>query len=86
VGGTCSPKGRHGKNAQHISLKIRKIIDFFRDLDIEGRSNFKLDSKEIGLEGMDRIHLAQDRDQWRVLVKTNGNETSGYIKCSEFIY
>jgi hypothetical protein len=32
--------------------------------------NIKMDLKEIGLDGMDWIHLAQDRDQWRALVKT----------------
>jgi hypothetical protein len=28
----------------------------------------KVDLREIGWEGVDRIHLAQDRDQWRFLV------------------
>jgi hypothetical protein len=32
--------------------------------------NIKMDLREIGLEGVDWIHLAQDRDQWRVLVNT----------------
>jgi hypothetical protein len=30
----------------------------------------KMDLREIGWEGVDWIHLAQDRDQWRVLVNT----------------
>jgi hypothetical protein len=25
--------------------------------------------KEIGWDGMDRIHLAQERDKWQILVK-----------------
>jgi hypothetical protein len=29
-----------------------------------------MDIREIGWSGMDRIDLAQDRDQWRVLVNT----------------
>jgi hypothetical protein len=29
-----------------------------------------LDLKEVVWEGVDRIHLAQDRDQWRALVDT----------------
>jgi hypothetical protein len=29
-----------------------------------------MDLKEIGWDGMDWIELAQDRDQWRVLVNT----------------
>jgi hypothetical protein len=32
--------------------------------------NFKMDLREIGLVVMDRIDLAQDRDQWRALVNT----------------
>jgi hypothetical protein len=30
----------------------------------------KMDLREIGLDGMDWIDLAQDRDQWRALVNT----------------
>jgi hypothetical protein len=30
----------------------------------------KMGLGEIGWDGMDRIELAQDRDQWRVLVNT----------------
>jgi hypothetical protein len=30
--------------------------------------NIKIDFKEIGYEGVDWIHLAQDRDQWWSLV------------------
>jgi hypothetical protein len=33
-------------------------------------NNNKMDLKEIGWDGMDWIHLAQDRDQWRALVNT----------------
>jgi hypothetical protein len=32
--------------------------------------NIKIDLREIGWDGVDRIDLAQDRDQWRALVKT----------------
>jgi hypothetical protein len=32
--------------------------------------NIKMDLREIGWDGMDWIDLAQDRDQWRVLVNT----------------
>jgi hypothetical protein len=37
--------------------------------------NFKIllsliDLREIGLQGMDWIDLAQDRDEWRTLVNT----------------
>jgi len=30
--------------------------------------NIKIDLREKGLEGVDWIHLAQDRDQWRAVV------------------
>jgi hypothetical protein len=30
--------------------------------------NIKMDLREIGWDGMDRIDLAQNRDQWRALV------------------
>jgi hypothetical protein len=30
--------------------------------------NIKMDLREIGWDGMDRIVLAQDMDQWRALV------------------
>jgi hypothetical protein len=32
--------------------------------------NIRLNFREIGWEGVDWIHLAQDRDQWRDLVNT----------------
>jgi len=32
--------------------------------------NLRIDLMEIGWEGMNWIHLAQDRDQWRVIVNT----------------
>jgi hypothetical protein len=36
-------------------------------------SNIKTDLREIGWDGLDWIDLAQDRDQWRVLVNTEMN-------------
>jgi hypothetical protein len=32
--------------------------------------NIKMDLREIGWDGVDWIHMAQDRDQWRALVNT----------------
>jgi hypothetical protein len=32
--------------------------------------NIKIDLREVGWDDMDWIDLAQDRDQWRVLVDT----------------
>jgi hypothetical protein len=33
-------------------------------------NNIKMNLREIGPDGMDWIHLSQDRDQWRALVNT----------------
>jgi hypothetical protein len=33
-------------------------------------NNIKMNLREIGRGGMEWIHLAQDRDQWRALVNT----------------
>jgi len=30
--------------------------------------NIRMDFRKIGWEGVDRIHVAQDRDQWSALV------------------
>jgi hypothetical protein len=35
--------------------------------------NIKMDIRDVGWGGMDWIHLAQDRDQWRALVNTVEN-------------
>jgi hypothetical protein len=32
--------------------------------------NIKIDLREIGWDGVDWIHLALDRDQWRALLNT----------------
>jgi hypothetical protein len=32
--------------------------------------NVKIDLTEIGWEGVDWMHMAQDRDQWRAVVNT----------------
>jgi hypothetical protein len=39
-------------------LSVRRWVD-----------NIKIDLREVGWDGEDRIDLAQDRDQWRALVK-----------------
>jgi hypothetical protein len=36
----------------------------------EREDNFKTNLREVGWGGMDWIHLAQDWDQWWVLVNT----------------
>jgi hypothetical protein len=43
--------------------------------------NVKMDLREIGWDGMDRIDLAQNRDHWRALVNT----VMSSIKCWEVL-
>jgi hypothetical protein len=45
--------------------------------------NIKMDLREIGWDGLDRIELAQDRDQWRALVNTVMN-LRVFLNCWEF--
>jgi hypothetical protein len=44
--------------------------------------NIKMDFRDIGLDGMDRIDLAQDRYQWRALVNMlmNNKPSSGMLR------
>jgi hypothetical protein len=46
--------------------------------------NIKKDLMEIGFGDVDWIHLAQDRDRWRVLSCEHGDKPSGSIKCEEY--
>jgi hypothetical protein len=46
--------------------------------------NIKMDFREVELDGMDWIDLAQDRDQWIGFCE-HGNEPSGSIKCWEIL-
>jgi hypothetical protein len=41
-----------------------------RPLERYRQGDIKMELKEIGLEGMDLIQLAKDRDCWRPLVST----------------
>jgi hypothetical protein len=49
----------------------------------EEKHNIKIYLEEIGLEDVDWIHLAHDRDQWRSLVDP-ANKPYGSIKDEEF--
>jgi hypothetical protein len=39
----------------------------------------KINLREIGLDGMDWIDLAQDRDQWRALVNSSSIVARGLL-------
>jgi hypothetical protein len=50
---------RNQEGKRPLGRPIRRWVD-----------NIKMDLREMGWVGMDWIVLAQDRDQWRALVKT----------------
>jgi alpha-glucosidase (family GH31 glycosyl hydrolase) len=48
-----------------FSWESPKERDHLEDQGVDG---IKMDLREIGWGGVERIHLAQDRDRWRALV------------------
>jgi hypothetical protein len=48
-------------------------------------NNIRMQLWEIGWEGVDLIHLAQDRDQW-LGPSEHSNEHLGSIRGREFLY
>jgi hypothetical protein len=51
----------------------QKERDHWEDQDVGGWAILKWILREIGWDGVDRIELAQDRDQWRALVNAAMN-------------
>jgi hypothetical protein len=47
-----------------------KERDYAEDPRHRWEDNIRMDLMEIVWESMDRLHLAQDKDQWRALVNT----------------
>jgi hypothetical protein len=70
----------HPKN--YLLRNVTKGLGLGRiqDLDVGGENNIKMNRREIGWAGMEWIHLAQDRDQWKALVNTVINPW-GSITC-----
>jgi hypothetical protein len=64
-------------------LENLKGRDHSDDLDVNG-VNIRMCVREVGLEDVDWIHLAQDMDQWRVLVNTVMNLQVPY-KAENFL-
>jgi hypothetical protein len=62
------------------NLKGMKLLGKLRR---RWEDNIKIDLQEMGCGGMDWIKLAQDRDMAGTC--ECGNETSGYVKCREFL-
>jgi hypothetical protein len=68
MGRACSTNGGEQKCIDDIGVKARR-----KETTTKKRRrwvyNIKIDLREIGWDGVDWIDLAQDRDQWRALVK-----------------
>jgi hypothetical protein len=65
---------RWARHETHVG-EIRKTYKILvgktrRKRPLRREDNIKMDLREIGWGGVDWIHLAQDRDQWRALVNT----------------
>jgi hypothetical protein len=48
--------------------ETQKVRDHWENLDVGGWTILKWILREIGWDGMDRIDVAQHRDQWRALL------------------
>jgi hypothetical protein len=67
MGRACSTSGEK-RNAYRILVgnpEVKRTLGRPRRRWLD---NNKLDLREIGWDGVDWIHLGQDRDQWRTLV------------------
>jgi hypothetical protein len=73
------PLGGEEECMQGFGRKTRKKEQLGK-LRCRWDDSIKMDYREIGWGCMGWIHLAQDKDQWRALVKTV-IESSGSIKC-----
>jgi hypothetical protein len=69
MGRACSTNGEK-RNACRISVGKPEGKSPLRRPKRRWEDNIKMDLREIGLGGIDRIDLAQDRDQWKALVNT----------------
>jgi hypothetical protein len=64
---TCSTHGREEECIYGFEGKARRMTPLGRP-GRKWKNNVKTDLRKIGWGGMDRIHLAQDTDQWRTFM------------------
>jgi hypothetical protein len=72
MGGACSTNGVK-RNAYRILVGKPEEKRPLGRPRRRWEDNIRIDLREIGWGGMDWIHLAQNRDQWRALVNTAMN-------------
>jgi hypothetical protein len=68
--GTSSRHGRDDKCIQNADQNILREGCHLEYLMYKSKDNIKIDIKELGYKGMDWIHLAHYRVQWRALENT----------------
>jgi hypothetical protein len=69
MGGACSTNGEK-RNAYRILVgkpEGKRPVGRSRRWWVD---NINMDLRELGWDGVDWMHMAQDRDQWRALVNT----------------
>jgi hypothetical protein len=71
-------------NAYSVLVGKLKEKTSFRKPRYQWEDNIRMDLREIVWEGVDWMHLVQDRAQWWALVGTV-NEPSGSVKDGEFL-
>jgi hypothetical protein len=69
VGGAFCTYGRDEKYMQNLVGKSERKRRLGRARR-RWKDNIRMVLREIGWEGVDWIHLAQDTDQWRAVMKT----------------
>jgi hypothetical protein len=69
VGGTCRKRGE-GKSVYRILVRRPEEKRPPGGLRRRWEDNIKMDLRERGIDGANRIRLAQDRVQWRAFVNT----------------
>jgi hypothetical protein len=84
MGGSCSTRGGDEKLIQNSAGKSegKKALGRPRH---RWEGNIRMDVRGVEYEGVDWIHLAENRNQWRVVVNTVMNQPSGSIKGRGFL-
>jgi hypothetical protein len=83
MGGKCSTHGRDEKCVENFGQKSRQDETTQRPRH-RREDNIRIDLRETGWEGVDWMHLVQDRDNWWTLVNTVMNHP-GSIHGGKFL-